>query len=279
MGVIDRAILQDEIRQALNTLYQNGQVPRTVVRSDVVIPTTTLTLMEQEIEHDTSSVAVYNHEEPVETNLAYPLSDDLLDDTFLSYLPSELTINFNGRDYVCPRQAKEGVAYGNCYELLTIMNGSEPPDEELEELGIIKSSEPFVMFLAADVKSIDGKTHVYFKANFTVFDEQETATVKVDHNTETIHPIDPKFIPGAVLPVVEVKSFYATPTEEENKALTAFIGLPIIVKGAVADGVSIAAVMMYGLQSGSHVFSALMGADIFIGFQSSDGITWEPYGQ
>lgn len=174
----------------------------------------------------------------------------------------------------------EGFAYGSKMEFTAddiTITGETDTSVAVQE-GTVKYAGNDMVFILA-LKVLEGLEGVVALNTGVYVFSTDDAYVSYLEFAETIHPIDPKFIPGAVLPVVEVKSFYATPTEEENKALTAFIGLPIIVKGAVADGVSIAAVMMYGLQSGSHVFSALMGADIFIGFQSSDGITWEPYGQ
>lgn len=58
-------------------------------------------------------------------------------------------------------------------------------------------------------------------------------TVSVYQETEVIHPIDPKYIPGAVLPVVElttVPTAEGTPlTEAEAAAIDALNGKPCIV--------------------------------------------------
>lgn len=61
-------------------------------------------------------------------------------------------------------------------------------------------------------------------------------TITLAEKTETIHPIDQKFLPGVCLPVVEINtepSEAGTPcTDAENAALTAAAetGLPVVLK-------------------------------------------------
>ena len=88
--------------------------------------------------------------------------------------------------------------------------------------------------------------------NFCVFLNQDFGAwfgVAIDANgggfikvttTETIHPIDPKYLPGVCLPVVELSTTLTngvTFTEEENAALTAAFegGVPVVMKFAM-DG-------------------------------------------
>lgn len=84
---------------------------------------------------------------------------------------------------------------------------------------------------------------------------------------ETIHTIDPKFIPGAVLPVVEL-STYPMPdgaplTAEENAKLDALEGMPCILKCTVFDGSQtipfqiVASSFVYGNQLNYMAISSL----------------------
>lgn len=74
-------------------------------------------------------------------------------------------------------------------------------------------------------------------------EEDGTTTITITTETNTIHPIDPKFIPGAVLPVVEITSAqYAydsdgnvvttelSETESAQLTAAAKTGLPCVVK-------------------------------------------------
>lgn len=63
----------------------------------------------------------------------------------------------------------------------------------------------------------------------------ENTIIKVEMVAETIHPIDPKFLPGVCLPVVELSTTFAIGasfTEEENAKLKAVweSGTPMITK-------------------------------------------------
>lgn len=68
---------------------------------------------------------------------------------------------------------------------------------------------------------------------------------------ETIHPIDPKFIPGAVLPVVELSTVAtaegAALTAEESARMdeVAAMGVPIVVS-TVVDGIDTKAILNLG---------------------------------
>ena len=84
---------------------------------------------------------------------------------------------------------------------------------------------------------------------------------------ETIHPIEPKFIPGAVLPVVELPAD-GTITESMNKQLTAAIGSPAIF---ICPGV-FSEVGMYMNDEGTHQFILLVSQNVIV---SDDGVTWQ----
>lgn len=88
---------------------------------------------------------------------------------------------------------------------------------------------------------------------------------------ETIHPIDPKFIPGVCLPVVELSTIItggATFTDAENAALNeaAATGLPVVIKFDVELGIIICDVFTNG---GS---TALINYHFDIYLQSTDGV-------
>lgn len=61
--------------------------------------------------------------------------------------------------------------------------------------------------------------------------EDVTVSLLISTEIETIHPIDPKYLPGAVLPVVEISNIENL-TEEEQATLTAYADqrTPILVK-------------------------------------------------
>lgn len=82
---------------------------------------------------------------------------------------------------------------------------------------------------------------------------------------ETIHPIDPKFLPGVCLPVVEIADITAI-TAEESALLTAAIGSPIVV---ATDTSKI--VCSYAFADDNYVFFGYtMGGNII----SVDGTNW-----
>lgn len=94
--------------------------------------------------------------------------------------------------------------------------------------------------------------------------------------TETIHPIDPKFIPGAVLPVVElttVLSDGATFTDQENAKLTAAIGGPAVIKWPGAGADISCAVFSFIIDNGIPAFVANLGSgSVLFADQTNSGI-------
>lgn len=81
---------------------------------------------------------------------------------------------------------------------------------------------------------------------------------------ETIHPIDPKYLPGVCLPVVEIADI-TNITAEENAKLTACMGMPIVLVSAGG-----ALVCDYSSVEGYLYLNANMGGSII----SVDGIYW-----
>lgn len=78
-----------------------------------------------------------------------------------------------------------------------------------------------------------GLTHLYANDPNT-HDISVSRAITVKLVTETIHPIDPKYIPGAVLPVVEITTAItvdgAELTAEEAAKLDSLNGMPCIIK-------------------------------------------------
>ena len=77
---------------------------------------------------------------------------------------------------------------------------------------------------------------------------------------ETIHPIDPKYLPGVCLPVVELNidaiiGEEVAFTDAENAALTACIGMPFILKSGNST-VSTSIVMEYLGGGNEHSFAS-----------------------
>lgn len=87
---------------------------------------------------------------------------------------------------------------------------------------------------------------------------------EVTYNAEITHQIKPEFIPGAVLPVVEIADIFAI-TTEESKKLSACIGMPCVIKiGALAGTFS------YGYDDAYAFIDYSLG----LSFVSEDGVTW-----
>ena len=100
--------------------------------------------------------------------------------------------------------------------------------------------------------------------------------------TETIHQIDQKFIPGVILPVVELTTHFPTDgstaslTAEESEQLTAAAknALPIVAKFAI-DGAKAAALFAFVLEEveGVAQFAYKIGLDTYQ-IVYADGMGW-----
>lgn len=118
--------------------------------------------------------------------------------------------------------------------------------------------------------AFDGGDFIYLKGTGLVYVDGATenmpdATISIVAVSETIHPIDPKFLPGVCLPVVEIADITAI-TAEESALLTAAIGSPIVV---ATDTSKI--VCSYAFADDNYVFFGYtMGGNII----SVDGTNW-----
>jgi hypothetical protein len=127
-----------------------------------------------------------------------------------------------------------------------------------------------------------GNTSIYGEGEDTgesflvseVFTAEESVIIIVDRNQgthaeiidlagETIHPIDPKYLPGVCLPVVEITDVSNITTEESAK-LTACIGMPCVIKFGTFSGLYDYA------DDGGHCFLNSNGH----AFISEDGVSW-----
>lgn len=138
----------------------------------------------------------------------------------LPLVPGEtyiVTIDGVEQEYVCKEE--EGAIYlGDPSFMLSFL------DSTGDIFGLVVDAHPY-----AYIASMDGKAH----------------TISVYQKKETIHTIDPKFIPGAVLPVVELSTTItdgAVFTEEESAQLAAVMGMPCIIKASL-DGVDTTSVV------------------------------------
>lgn len=141
-------------------------------------------------------------------------------------IPDNVMVLFDGKTYVCDIViVEEG-------ELAGAILGNQ------KYIGGEDTGEPFIFFSGGGNDGI-------------VYEIQGEHTFAVYIETETIHPIDPKFIPGVVLPVVELETGVTFEgsmlTPEDAEKMDALNGAPFLAK-LVGD---------IGL-GGLHQFSAVM---------------------
>lgn len=157
MGVIDRAILQDEISQALNALFRNGQVPYI----------------------KTSNVLTFDGDTTDKEGLGpfCKVTDRVIDvgevDSVLSIIAGQKRV-ISKEEFTIEEQGGTTLVVAGATQLFAVFTEDVP------------------------AQNVTKGTYVY--AEGKNFYTAEIRGVK----TETIHPIDLKFIPGAVLPVVEL---------------------------------------------------------------------------
>lgn len=156
MSLIDRAILQGEIIQALNALFLSGQVGRTVNEPK------TLTW-----DGDTTDA------ENVFDIQAVKISDEFVDLNTVSAVRVKF---FDG----------------------SVRDLSAPDFVVTEEYGIhfliLKTNENLLCFSIPVELDAEVPTGLYLNAAEDIYHVES-----VTYQTETIHPIDPKFLPGPVL--------------------------------------------------------------------------------
>ena len=166
MGLIDRAILQDEISQALNALFRNGQLPRVETTKTAVE-----ILREPKLEFEDGQTAF-------RCQLIAGVTYEVILDG-VTYVRKAFDVEFNG---------ESGVVLGNA-----------------SPYGYADTGEPFVIIpnLFAIISEVGSGGTSEHSIVFSKIEE-----------TETIHPIDPKFLPGVCLPVVDIgdMSISSTPT-------------------------------------------------------------------
>lgn len=135
-----------------------------------------------------------------------------------------------------------------------------------EEMGvqIMLSAEdevPYVISSPADVEGMVNKG-LYFTYSIEFYVE------KITYATETIHPIDPKFIPGAVLPVVDLVGIEPSgenPVPEE---------IAKVVKTAIANALPII-VRANSVFNNTPVVKSLVAEFIDFGEGDMTGYIWE----
>ena len=108
-------------------------------------------------------------------------------------------------------------------------------------------------------------------ADFADNSVTRTHTLKVEQVTETITPIDQKYLPGVCLPVVEIAYIEAL-SEAEQAKLTACIGMPIILK---TEFFTLVANYLY---INVHSFVGVFSAETVFNIVSEDGVTWTAQG-
>lgn len=123
-------------------------------------------------------------------------------------------------------------------------------------LAIGTEDETFVVIVPnADIADLMGLEIGVYVA---YFEDTENGffTEKVEF-TETIHPIDQKYLPGVCLPVVELSTLLdfdgVELTAEESAALDKAVGLPCIIKTELA-GQPITAAFFYTASEGYPMF-------------------------
>lgn len=89
----------------------------------------------------------------------------------------------------------------------------------------------------------------------------------VEYATEVPRTIDPKYLPGVCLPVVEIADISEL-TESENSAVSACIGMPCILKTQYGT-----ALCSYSFTSNVHMFFGMYAGEACV-LVSSDGATW-----
>lgn len=219
MGVIDRAILQDEIRQALNGLFLNGQAGRKETKR-----------ISYNSDTDAKEIIPYGNQyyarvldEPI------PLTQENFKRVVVSMSIANLEpavsvgSKADGTAFV-ERVAEMGGAI--CVFIMIGGNISDYP-----------AIAVFEQDLPAELTGVAIKKGVYF-----ISETEPEAKVETILEYETIHPIDQKFLPGVCLPVVDLTGC-AVGKEITDEAINATLtklaatGMPIIgITYASGDG-------------------------------------------
>lgn len=159
----------------------------------------------------------------------------------------QLVVHYDGEDYICTVMEVSGVfAFGN-----------------LGVLGIgPDTGEPFLITDNGD------------RLGVIAADTAETHTIGIICDTETVHTIDPKFIPGAVLPVVKLTTVVtaegAELTVEEAAKMDALSGNPAVLKANVEGVGEICGVINAMVVGGQQSYMVGFGT-LYVILQNSDG--------
>lgn len=171
-----------------------------------------------------------------------------------------VTVVYDGVEYV--RTAKlfpeeyNGLASGYYVGNLKFVGGEDTGEPFALLSGFDRSYSNFLGFIVVDTD------------NFVDLGGEEYSTHRIGCKTvaETIHPIDPKFLPGAVLPVVELSTVPSTEGSPLTEAETAAIvemaqnSTPIVLKFHDSDGAYYGVVCSYlggGYIYGDGLFSVV----------------------
>lgn len=108
-----------------------------------------------------------------------------------------------------------------------------------------------------------------------VYDDEIGYVTRIEF-TETIHPIDPKYLPGVCLPVVEIADVTAI-TATESAAITAAAenGLPCVLKWFSDGDNGFVSVFNLLVDEGAYQYTAFVYGSIMTIVKNSESGLWE----
>jgi hypothetical protein len=135
--------------------------------------------------------------------------------------------------------------------------------------GAIVGSDSF----ASDESFAVGEMGADGQSMCIIVDANNGKTASVSAITETIVPIDQKYLPGVCLPVVEIADISAI-TAEEGAELGKHIGIPVVIKVTI-DGTLNCCIFNYTYVDAyrMHLYGTTIGTDAVI-LTSNDGVSW-----
>lgn len=210
--------------------------------------------------------------------IAYVERQKVVLDTKLT-ASAEFNGTATGLDSADPNMLEAGKTYTVITDSGTYKTVCKSPSADTKYIGNAAklgegedTGEPFVSVLAYE--NLDGNG-VWF---FIFVDSLSGSHVKIV-GEETIHPIDQKFIPGAVLPVVELETDIfvngAICSAEESAALTEAVKkqMPVMVKVTVSEGIASMVMHCQIYNEEKTLFSSILGAHLQLTYFETDG-TW-----
>lgn len=211
-------------------------------------------LWELGVDVETTQTEIMNEKEMVFTHNYVSLGNG-----YVSIVPGFVYIvKFDGKQYICNVSEYDGVSViGNADFVLGTGDNGMP-------------------FLVSDNGSEVMLINVHH------IKEGETHTFGISVQEETIHPIDPKFLPGVCLPVVELETVIPVRDEEpvplsesENLVLDKMMEsfTPFVLKCKLTNGFNFAN-LAYLIDTGTIKMVGVLG-DIIPGFMNiGDGSGW-----